>query len=106
VDKRGSPTYTRDLVLAMTELIQLRATGVYHVAGAGSCSWYEYAEFILKVLGRRDPVEPIQFADLGRPASRPPDTSLTSEQLPKLGIRVRSWQEMVKDYILCQQALA
>ena len=106
IDKYGSPTSTKDLVAAMLRLVERRATGIYHVAGAGSCNWFEYAEQILKSAGRSHQLEPIQFADLNRPASRPANSALASERLPALGIMMRGWREMVEDYLLTHECTA
>jgi dTDP-4-dehydrorhamnose reductase len=42
-DQVGCPTYTGDLAVALVGLAARRAQGVLHVAGGGSCSWWELA---------------------------------------------------------------
>ena len=106
IDKYGSPTSTKDLVAAILRLAERRATGLYHLAGAGSCNWFEYAEHILKSAGRSHKLEPIHFADLNRPARRPANTALASERLPALGISMRGWRDMVDDYLLTHECAA
>jgi dTDP-4-dehydrorhamnose reductase len=106
IDKYGSPTSTKDLTATILRLAERRATGIYHVAGAGSCNWFEYAEHILKSVSRSHRLEPIQFADLNRPARRPANTALASERLQSLGIGMRGWREMVDDYLLTYERTA
>ena len=106
IDKYGSPTSAKDLVATMLRLAERKATGLYHVAGAGSCNWFEYAEHVLKSVGRSHPLEPIQFGDLNRPARRPANTALASERLPALGLSMRGWREMVEDYLLTHESTA
>ena len=47
-DQRGSPTYTRHLAAKLAEMLTARAYGIYHVTGAGTCSWNEFTQAILK----------------------------------------------------------
>jgi len=56
VDQFGSPTYTQDLSKALIKLAAVAAEGhsaggVYHFSNGGSCSWYKYAEEILRLGG-------------------------------------------------------
>ncbi len=103
-DKFGSPTSTKDLVAAILRLAECHATGIYHVAGAGSCNWYEYAHAILARVAPTHALEPIRFADLKRPAPRPDNTALTSERLAALGVTMRGWREMVEEYLAMHEA--
>ncbi len=102
-DKYGSPTSTKDLVAAILRLAECKATGIVHVAGAGWCNWYEYAQAILAVVAPRHALEPIRFADLKRPAPRPDNTALASERLAALGVTMRGWREMVEEYLATQE---
>lgn len=106
IDKYGSPTSTKDLAAAILQLVERKATGIYHVAGAGSCNWFEYAEQILKSAGRSHKLEPIRFADLNRPARRPANSALASERLPSLGISMRLWRDMVEEYVVTHESTA
>lgn len=106
VDKFGSPTSAKDLVATVLRLVELQATGLFHVAGAGVCNWFDYAEAILRGTGLSHRVEPIPFAELNRPARRPTNSSLSSERLSALGISMRGWREMVEDYLQTHERLA
>ncbi len=55
-----------------------------HVAGAGSCSWFEFARAILERRGDAD-VRPCSTEEFPRPARRPANSVLASERgAPKL----------------------
>jgi dTDP-4-dehydrorhamnose reductase len=47
-----SPTFAGHLAAAIYQLLQRSAAGgVYHLAGAGQCSWAEFAQEIVRVKG-------------------------------------------------------
>ena len=55
-DQVGSPTYTRDLAVALLDIAaslvreqDASPWGVYHIAGAGSTSWYGLAERLFQI---------------------------------------------------------
>ena len=82
-DQTGSPTFTGHLAGVLCELAAGERTGVLHVAGAGSCSWFEFAEAILED-GDAD-VRPCSSEEFPRPARRPVNSVLASERgAPKL----------------------
>lgn len=106
VDTFGSPTSTKDLAAVLLQLARARATGVFHVAGAGVCNWLEYAQTICRVTGMTGVLEPIPFAALNRPARRPTHSALTSERLNAYGIVMRPWQAMVEDYLQTHERMS
>ena len=50
-DQVGCPTYTGHLAQALVEIAERRLTGILHVAGSGSCSWYDLAVAALEAAG-------------------------------------------------------
>jgi dTDP-4-dehydrorhamnose reductase len=70
-DQVGCPTYTGHLAPALLEIAERGTTGVLHVAGGGSCSWFDLAEATFAETGLRCRVRPQTTAELGRPAPRP-----------------------------------
>jgi dTDP-4-dehydrorhamnose reductase len=78
-DQRGCPTYTRHLAEATLALVDRCPPGTYHVAGSGSCSWYELASAIMAKSGLPARVVPIGSDELDRPAPRPACSILRSE---------------------------
>src|SRR4051812_48341361 len=77
-DQIGCPTYTGHLASALVELAEGRLTGVLHVAGAGECSWYEFAQEIFRKAERDVEVAPCTTDEFPRPAPRPKYSVLRS----------------------------
>ena len=78
-DQVGTPTYTRHLAGAIVLLTESDDHGLHHVAGAGSCSWFEYAQEIFDQAGLGTRVMAARTAMLDRPAPRPAYSVLASE---------------------------
>jgi dTDP-4-dehydrorhamnose reductase len=98
-DQIGSPTYTRDLAIAIRELVRANAHGILHVTNSGSCSRFEFAKETLRKAGRSTPVLPITSAEAARPARRPAYSVLSPKSLTAHGITMRSWQEALTVYL-------
>ena len=87
-DQRGNPTFTADLAVAVREVAEQRAAGIFHVTNAAvgadgrpGVSWYEFVAAIVAAAGG-DPgiVRPIRSAELQppRPAPRPANSVLAT----------------------------
>ena len=79
-DQVGSPTFTGHLADALWGLVGSGRHGFLHVAGGGSCSWFDFARAIFERAGVECTVEPQTTAELGRPAPRPANSALRSER--------------------------
>lgn len=101
-DQVGCPTYAKDLAVAIDAIMKLEAYGLYHAAGQGMCSWFEFAQEILKLAGLSTKVTAISSKDLNRPARRPAYSVLSHVKLSRLGITLRPWKEALHDYIHSQ----
>ncbi len=100
-DQTGSPTYTVDLTKAILELIQFDASGIFHVANSGLCTWFTFGQAILELSGvNRVKVIPISSRELGRPAARPSYSVLGCQKLKEeTGLTMRPWSAALKDYL-------
>ncbi len=98
-NKKGSPTYTKDLALAIKHLIHIKAKGVYHVSGQGSCNWLEYGKAVLKLARLTKKVRPIKFEELEQPAARPAYTVLSKAKLKKTGFSMRPWKQSLAEFV-------
>lgn len=98
-DQIGSPTYTKDLVSAIRELVRADARGIVNITNSGKCSWFEFAKEILQRAGRDTPVFPITSVEAGRPARRPAYSVLSPKASASYGIVLRSWQEALQAYL-------
>lgn len=98
-DQIGSPTYTKDLAMAIRRLVRADAHGTLHITNLGSCSWFEFAKETLRLTGVRTPVTPITSIEAGRPARRPAYSVLSPSALAAYGIALRGWQEALAAYL-------
>lgn len=98
-DQTGGPTWTRDLSLAIVQLIEKKATGTVHATGEGATTWAGFAEEIFRHKGMATQVVPISTAELGRPAARPHYSVLSHRNLNGFGVRMRPWQDALRDYL-------
>jgi dTDP-4-dehydrorhamnose reductase len=80
-DQIGSPTYANHLAATVAEALEGDLQpGIYHMAGAGSCSWCELAREVVQVAGLAVEVTPITTAEAGRTAPRPAYSALATER--------------------------
>jgi dTDP-4-dehydrorhamnose reductase len=99
-DQIGSPTYTKDLVVAIFRLLSTESYGTYHTTCNGSCSWYDFACKIFELSGVMVPIEPVQTEFFPRPANRPKHSVLENYMLAMtIGDSMRTWEESLSDYI-------
>lgn len=96
-DQVGCPTYTGHLALGLLELIEGTDYGVHHVAGSGSCSWFEFAEEIFRQTGMEVEVSPTTSGEFARPASRPANSTLASEW--NTPVMLPDWQTGLDEYL-------
>jgi dTDP-4-dehydrorhamnose reductase len=95
-DQMGSPTFTGHLAEALVALADPGERGVLHVAGGGSCSWYEFARAIFDRSGADTAVRPCTTEEFPRPARRPANSVLRSERgAPELP----AWQDGLDAYL-------
>lgn len=100
-DKFGSPTYAKDLLLGIRDLIETGYFGVYHMVNKGCCSRYDVALSMADVLGRTDiSIIPIASSYFPLPAPRARSEAMRNLKLELLGIdKMRPWQEALREYI-------
>jgi dTDP-4-dehydrorhamnose reductase len=97
-DQLGCPTWTGHLAPALLELAERRASGVYHVAGDGSCSWNELAVEVFAQAHVDCRVLPALTDATARPAPRPAYSVLGSER-PDAPV-LAPWREGVRGHLL------
>lgn len=110
-DQHGCPTAARDIAKACLE-IALRCAaqperapyGVYHFAGEGEATWFEFARAIVDLaadrLGRSPQVVPIKTSEYPTPAARAADTRLDSTAVFRaFGVKPRPWHQALEDTI-------
>jgi dTDP-4-dehydrorhamnose reductase len=94
-DQVGCPTYTGHLAEPIVRLVRTQDYGIHHLAGAGRCSWYEFAREIFDRAGVDCHVEPCTTGEYPLPARRPAWSVLGSER----GHSLPRWQEGLEAYL-------
>jgi dTDP-4-dehydrorhamnose reductase len=104
-DQHGGPTWTGHLSPALVEIAERRGdVGVFHAAGPGECSWYEFAVEIFHRAGMRTRVVPTTSERFARPARRPAYSVLGTEREP--AIALPPWQDALDAYLAERAATA
>ncbi|WP_433945650.1 dTDP-4-dehydrorhamnose reductase [Paenibacillus sp. SN-8-1] len=99
-DQIGCPTYTRDLAQKLEELASSSKYGTYHISGAGSCSWYDFACAIIEFAGLKTAIIPVSTKEFPRPAPRPAYSVLMQRALRLNGFSpLRDWKEALEDFM-------
>jgi dTDP-4-dehydrorhamnose reductase len=94
-----APTATRDMAERMLWLLERGAApGVYHLANAGSCSWYGFARKVFELAGVQAELSPRRSG--GEGIRRPPCSVLLDTRTERLGLpRARPWEEALAWYL-------
>jgi dTDP-4-dehydrorhamnose reductase len=98
-DQRGCPTYAVDLARAIIDLCRKNASGVVHVTNAGDCTWFEFAQEIVRSAGLATTVRPVSSQQMARPAPRPAYSVLSPSRLQALGITMPAWRDALQHYL-------
>src|SRR5262249_62034848 len=109
-DQTGCPTAAAELARAVQAaavrlLGEGRDYGTFHFAGAGSTSWFGFAEAIFELAaGPRPRLVPIPTSEYPTPARRPANSVLDSSGFARLyGVTARPWRDSLAD---CLAAIA
>ena len=103
-DQVASPTYTPHLAEALALLIETEEYGIHHIAGAGRCSWFEFAQEIFDQAGVECRVMAGTTEMLARPAPRPGLSLLLSERPDP--IVLPDWHQGLAEYLAAREARA
>ncbi len=96
-----TPTYIDDIAITLDRLMATWVSGVYHLAGAQALSPYEAAVDIAKQLSiDSEKIIKTTRSDFFRgKAFRPFNVALKNDKIEKLGIRVRSFSNGIKEFL-------
>lgn len=118
VDQIGSPSWSYDIALAITQLISKSAVdesinGIYHYTNSGVASWYDLAVATFaeaKQLGfplKIEQVFPITSAEFPTPTQRPAYSVLSKTKITKaLGTHPPYWRDSLSKMLTEWQSLA
>ena len=100
VDEVLTPTSTKDVAEKLSELIMTGKYGLYHMTNTGSCSWFEFACEIFKLMDMDIDVLPISSEEFGAKAIRPRYSVLNNANLRDIGISdLKHWKIALKNYL-------
>jgi len=106
-DQVGSPTWARmlaettALVLAKGKDVVRENAGLYHLAGEGSASRFEWAKLILELDPNREEqkvkeLETVKTSEFPTPARRPLFTALGCDKIIKVfGVQLPNWETIL-----------
>jgi dTDP-4-dehydrorhamnose reductase len=99
-DRVGTPTYARELVLGIKDVLRSGRFGLYHMANHGACSRYEMACHIVEHLGANVKVVPVGSDRFPSPAPRASSEALQNLCLELCGMdHMSSWQDALDAYL-------
>lgn len=103
-DQIGSPTYAKDLaavILKIIPAINNEGIQIYHYANKGQCSWFQFAEAIMKIAQRNCLILPITSAEFKTKAKRPKYSLLNTDKIEQeFNLKIPDWEDSLKECVL------
>jgi len=100
-DQWVTPTSTAELALKIKELLVTNHYGLYHLTNEGQCTWFQFAEAIFSLLGKKAKLMPVDSKTYGAKAVRPPYSVLENKRAKEVGLSEFShWKDALKDYLI------
>ncbi|MGB6425943.1 MAG: dTDP-4-dehydrorhamnose reductase [Solirubrobacterales bacterium] len=96
-DQIGCPTSCVDLGMALVGLAEGEDYGIHHIAGTGSCTWFEFAQEIFDQAGYETRVMSTTSDMMARRAPRPAYSVLVSER-PR-PVVLPEWRKSLRRYL-------
>ena len=101
-DQIGTPTYARDLAVAIfTAINKGIVPGIYHFSDEGVISWYDFTKAIHRIAGIKTcHVRPLHTAEYPTPARRPHYSVLDKTKIKQVyGIEIPYWEESLAECV-------
>ncbi len=101
-DQVGTPTYARDLAVAIMAAINKGVVpGVYHFSNEGVISWYDFTKAIHRIAGIEGcRVKPLHTSEYPTAAARPHYSVLDKTKIKQTyGIEVPYWEESLRECV-------
>lgn len=99
-DQFGSPTYARDLAVAIMAIItsDVDRPGIYHYSNEGAITWYDFAMFIKDHYGFNCKIMPIKTPEYKTAAVRPKFSVLDKTKFKKtFAVDIPHWSHSLKE---------
>ena len=101
-DQIGTPTYARDLAVAIFAAINKGIVpGIYHFSNEGVISWYDFTKAIHRIAGIKDcKVRPLHTSEYPTPANRPHYSVLDKTKIKATyALDIPYWEESLAECI-------
>jgi dTDP-4-dehydrorhamnose reductase len=99
-DQISSPTYSVDLAKITLDLVQTNSFGLYHCTNSGTCSRYDWAQYILQQKGWKGILHRAKSENFKTAAQRPAYSALDNFGTEEtLGYNLPSWQDATTRYM-------
>ena len=101
-DQIGTPTYARDLAVAIFAAINKGIVpGIYHYSNEGACSWYDFTQMIHHLAGIGTcKLRPLHTEEYPTKANRPHYSVLDKTKIKETyGIEIPYWVDSLKECI-------
>lgn len=100
-DQTVCPTSTDDLSRAVFSLIGRPEvpSGIYHLVNEGQCTWYEFTQSIVDILGLPARVLPVNRGGRTGTMRRPLYSVLANKKAAALGVRLSDWRSALERYL-------
>lgn len=102
LDQVGTPTYARDLAVAIFAAIEQGIVpGIYHFSNEGVTSWYDFTKAIHRIAGIKTcNVRPLHTAEYPAPAARPHYSVLDKTKFKETyHIEIPYWEDSLRECI-------
>lgn len=106
-DQTGTPTYAKDLALALLHIIRQAEVdkdnwkpGIYHYSNEGVCSWFDFARAIFDAAGISTHVVPVVSGEYPTAAQRPHYSVLNKSKFKNaFQLNIPYWKDSLQDCI-------
>lgn len=101
-DKFGTPTFAYDLLVGIKSCLETGYYGLYHMANTGTCSRYDVALEIQRIIGADDvKLIPVNSAYFPLPAIRARSEAMINYKWELLSfVKQRTWQGALEEYLI------
>ena len=99
-DQRGNPTSAKTVADVIRFLLtKPDVSGIVHGTCEDSCTRYDLAVELFRLLGLKREVVPCAMAEFPRPAPRPRNSALKKSVLNLLGYRTPNWKTALAEFV-------
>lgn len=103
-DQTGNPTWAFDLAKAILKIISLGKDkfipGIYHYSNSGTCTWFDFAQEIIRLTKISCEITPISSSEYPFPTKRPKFSMLDTAKISQLyHVELPEWHTSLKECI-------